>query len=62
MDDESLGGFLPMKGNCPRSTIWPEIGPLSSASQYIAADAISSGNIIRPEGAYTGGRYLYQSA
>ena len=38
--EESFGGLRPIKGCCSRSTTWPLIGPLSSASQYTG----SSGN------------------
>ena len=31
--DVSFGGLRPIKGCCSRSTTWPLIGPLSSASQ-----------------------------
>ena len=45
-----FGGLRPMKGCCSRSTTWPLTGPHSSASQKIAAAAISSGCSSLPAG------------
>src|SRR5579862_8617323 len=58
----SLVGFRPMTGYCSRSRTEPLISTDSSERKYTAAQATSSGDSRRPDGAKVAGSIAGQSS